>query len=371
MAGAGLLAMLLVLLLVRTGYTEYHAESEILATSDSALKCTDSCCVRLGSLPPFHAGTPDDPYTATDRLAPITVKRIAELHYGSLIQPVGTNLPKLTQSIIPCLQNGTSIFVDSPDLADFLTTMLPRFTTTFVLITGDSDTAIPGSLPSKLVQRALDSTLILHCQWHHSLESLHTAIDLGYDKRPKVNYYSVLVSFAISSNVTERKPVWDALCNTQAQPQFARCYMKPGVKPVKFYRLMAQSKFVISPPGAGLDCYRTYEALYLGSYPIVKSSSLDELFEDLPVLIVNDLTTINDALLKEAEARFQRLALDGAFRFEKLYAYYWMHQFLDYRPRIQARFIYSQRKRAWVVKPTLIDRTRDIADMDLDVASAR
>ena len=44
-------------------------------------------------------------------------------------------------------------------------------------------------------------------------------------------------------------------------------------------------KFILSPPGAGFDCHRTWEALYLGAIPIVKTSSLDPLYKDLPVVI--------------------------------------------------------------------------------------
>ena len=43
--------------------------------------------------------------------------------------------------------------------------------------------------------------------------------------------------------------------------------------------------FVASPRGLGLDTHRTWEALFLGSIVIVRSSSIDELFEDLPVVI--------------------------------------------------------------------------------------
>ena len=46
--------------------------------------------------------------------------------------------------------------------------------------------------------------------------------------------------------------------------------------------------FGVSPHGNGLDCHRTWEMLYLGMVPIVKSSSLDSLYEGLPVVIMED-----------------------------------------------------------------------------------
>jgi len=57
---------------------------------------------------------------------------------------------------------------------------------------------------------------------------------------------------------------------------------------------MAKYKFVLSPPGVGIDCHRTWEALALGCIPIVKSSCIDPVFEGLPVWIVNDWEEANN-----------------------------------------------------------------------------
>ena len=57
-------------------------------------------------------------------------------------------------------------------------------------------------------------------------------------------------------------------------------------------RRMSSCKFVASPPGNGLDCIRTWEALYQGVIPIVKRSPLDPLFNRLPVLIVDRWTDL-------------------------------------------------------------------------------
>ena len=46
--------------------------------------------------------------------------------------------------------------------------------------------------------------------------------------------------------------------------------------------------FGASPHGNGLDCHRTWEMLYLGMIPVVKTSSLDVLYRELPVVILED-----------------------------------------------------------------------------------
>jgi hypothetical protein len=67
----------------------------------------------------------------------------------------------------------------------------------------------------------------------------------------------------------------------------------------KSWELQSQYAFVASPHGHGLDCHRTWEALLLGSIPIVKTSTLDPMWKDLPVLIVDDWGDITPKLLQK------------------------------------------------------------------------
>jgi hypothetical protein len=48
--------------------------------------------------------------------------------------------------------------------------------------------------------------------------------------------------------------------------------------------------FGLSPPGVGMDCYRTYETLLLGVITIVPDApeKWGGLFDDLPVLVLKD-----------------------------------------------------------------------------------
>jgi len=77
--------------------------------------------------------------------------------------------------------------------------------------------------------------------------------------------------------------------------------------------------FVISPAGNGLDCHRTYEALALGCIPIVKTGPLDELYIDLPVLIVKEWSDITLELLKTTLEEYKL----KEFKMEKITLKYW------------------------------------------------
>ena len=85
---------------------------------------------------------------------------------------------------------------------------------------------------------------------------------------------------------------------------------------------MTKYSFVLSPHGNGLDCHRTWEALVLGCIPVVKTSSLDKLYDDLPVLIVNNWYDIDEELLKNTIENFK----DKKFNYDKLKLDYWINK---------------------------------------------
>src|SRR5690606_33447515 len=90
-----------------------------------------------------------------------------------------------------------------------------------------------------------------------------------------------------------------------------------------------------SPRGAGLDCYRTWEALLLGTIPIVKTSTLDAAYDGLPVLIVDDWKIIIKEFLEEKWK--EMMESRKKWHWEKLYRPYWMHTFYQHRPPYESR----------------------------------
>jgi hypothetical protein len=87
---------------------------------------------------------------------------------------------------------------------------------------------------------------------------------------------------------------------------------------------LKKHKFCLSPPGRGIDTHRTWESLMVGTIPILLSSPMDSLFNDLPVIIVDDLLKITPAFL-EKEYEILRSKIDN-YDFSKLYSQYWKDQ---------------------------------------------
>jgi hypothetical protein len=89
------------------------------------------------------------------------------------------------------------------------------------------------------------------------------------------------------------------------------------------WKNMTQFAFVLSPFGNGLDCHRTWEALLCGCIPIVRTNVFNELFEGLPVLIVEKWEDVTFALLKQTVYEFKLKHQHNEFNYKKLtLAYY-------------------------------------------------
>lgn len=66
-------------------------------------------------------------------------------------------------------------------------------------------------------------------------------------------------------------------------------------KRVDYYTQLKTTKFVICPPGAGMDTHRVYETLYFGGIPIIKTSFLDPMYKKLGgCWIVNDWSQVTE-----------------------------------------------------------------------------
>ncbi len=323
--------------------------------------CQQLCCWSKRRIQHFYNGEKDRSPTILDRLSQIDMKLLADLHYGSLPVPDNIQLSKLTDNILPCLQNNTVIFVDTPNLNDFFKKMHEKILVNYILITGDSDMSCPLRI-SRLYIKLLNEIFAgktriinwfaMNCnfgnnqQWKQSkifscipqgidqwsngryyMQLAHGKDDSIYNTQLKTNEYWVLTSFRTDHAPEYRKPLWNLACHGRLK-SISKCFYRPyPIDQWKYSVHLAQSKFVFSPPGDGMDCYRTWEALYLGSIPIVISSSLNSIYENLPVLIVNNYEQINLEFLKNAYESMTKQTYD----YRRLYKGYWQKEINKYR----------------------------------------
>lgn len=149
---------------------------------------------------------------------------------------------------------------------------------------------------------------------------------LAHQKKIPPNERNNLVCTAYLKLGTSRKARQDMLEILERQIKFT---MEPPCKRQPYLDALLYSKFIPSPRGNGLDCHRTWEALYTGCIPILKTSSLDFLYADLPVLIVNDWNLVTPEFLARSYNAMQTKTYNRA----KLYAEYWQTMIRSYQQR--------------------------------------
>jgi hypothetical protein len=93
-----------------------------------------------------------------------------------------------------------------------------------------------------------------------------------------------------------------------------------------YYDQMRRSKVIMCPSGMGWDTYRLWEALYLGTIPVVEKYNRQDgwhrTLDDLPIIWVN---TFEDMSPKFLEKEYRKIVRRGSesFNFEKLTIQFW------------------------------------------------
>lgn len=317
--------------------------------------CEQTCCWSVKRMKDFYSGEKDRTPGVLDRLSSIDLKLLADVHYGSLHIPVGIDLTKLTKDILPCLQNSTIIFVDTIDLANFFRHFHPKIRVDYILMTGDSDFSCPLHIirtHSRLLNQiftgqtqilhwfSMNCNLGSHNKWKHSgrftcipqgisqwlnqryyMQLVSGKHDSIYNKHLKSDDYWLLTSFN-KHNGLNRKSIWNLACHGRLR-NISKCfYQLDSINQWRYYLHVARSKFVLSPPGDGIDCYRTWEALYLGSIPIILNTAINSIFDQLPVFIVDNYETITLEVLKDVYENMTRHSYD----YRRLYKRYWQNR---------------------------------------------
>jgi hypothetical protein len=245
------------------------------------------------------------------------------------------------QSFDPAaVQDGDIVYVkNSPFyLPRFFKNVHPKIKARYILLSHNGDDPVPGAyeqfladdkivawagcnvnLPNhpKMISLPIGIMGILNKKLPSDCQELwgRLLLDQRMGKLARKNFF--YNNMNITTNTTERGRAVLAFKNQTF------CF-NAKVKPYADYlREMATYKFVLSPHGFGLDCYRTWEALMLGCIPVVKTSVLDCLYDGLPVLIVNDW---EEATQEYLEQRYSQMS-QQSYALDTLFIDYWVNLF--------------------------------------------
>jgi hypothetical protein len=171
----------------------------------------------------------------------------------------------------------------------------------------------------------------------------------------------VLINFSPDTDPSGlRMQLWKEICQNKTN-SFVICYDKPeGVNISSLptiYRRNRQYPLWISPRGGGLDCHRTWEALYLDIIPIVWHSTLDSIYTNLPIIVISDWSDINEQFLRSKlhEIALKKLQQPPVYQYEKLRNAYWREMIIK-MSRYASNPTHARKNQCWRAKTTLKKR---------------
>jgi hypothetical protein len=235
------------------------------------------------------------------------------------------------------------VYVCSDVLGWFVDTILPRVSTPFVLVSGDSDKAVPReAMTNTQVQKLVEC--VYCCAWYaqnwvgvgasevvpaamKKVVSLPIGMDyhtltMGHGPTPieqermlqevRAGGAPFLARRAeIFCNVQHRLDRWgDRERAIRAIPPGLAVF-SPKMDREATWREMVKYRYILSPFGNGYDCHRVWESLLLGCVPIVCCGGggkavreYKRLWEGLPVLCVDRWSDVTEKVLADYAALY-------------------------------------------------------------------
>jgi hypothetical protein len=276
---------------------------------------------------------------------------ICDHHAGNILSDASTKLPNTYPS-----KYGESVYIQLNMLNLFILQYLSNITIPFVLVTGDSDITIPSDIED-ISSQILNNKFLLCWYTQNCIEpsdklkqipigldfhTLENNNNISWGEQRSVNEQEDDIFKIITHFEKEKVPkinicyanfhfsmkfryCYDRIDAINSIPKECVFYENTNLKRIDSWNQMIKYRFIISPHGNGLDCHRTWEALALGCYPIIKSSPLDCMFEGLPVIIVNNWNEVTPDFLD----KYKNLPTFIPYP-EKMFMKYWntyIHQF--------------------------------------------
>ena len=84
---------------------------------------------------------------------------------------------------------------------------------------------------------------------------------------------------------------------------------------------LANSRFSLAPPGAGLSTHRAWESLHLGTIPILLYNAIAPCFSKLPVVFICDFNLVNSQTVQDWLSRIH--SDQDSFSWIRLLAFWW------------------------------------------------
>ena len=233
---------------------------------------------------------------------------------------------KSNETIPDIVLQSKSIFVYTHALDLFFTRVFPHIIQPIILMSHNSDWGINNAkydcyLNSDKILKWYAQNVnhdhpklvplpigIANSQWEHG--NFQNILDVLSEKNIKSEL--VYNNFNCSTSPENRVHIEKALAVNNIP-------RNPPTDSKTFLREVSKSKFCICPFGSGYDSHRIWEALYLNTIPVVPQCIGFSKFKDLPILTVNDWSSVDVNFLNNAAKRIQL----SDYSMESLSIEYW------------------------------------------------
>jgi hypothetical protein len=136
------------------------------------------------------------------------------------------------------------------------------------------------------------------------------------------------VNFRTTSNPAVREPVMHHFRNLRDADWVT--VQEAGLSFETFLEEMTSHRFVLCPPGNGVDTHRLWEALYSRTIPVALDHPAMDAFRDLPILFVEDFRQLTPDFL----AREYKRITSSKWAWQKLFLPWWRDQIREQQEKL-------------------------------------
>jgi len=226
------------------------------------------------------------------------------------------------------IKNKDVVFVSAGLLDEFFKNIHPAIQVSYTLISHNGDTNITEKylqyIDGKIIKWFAQNVDCEHDKIipipiglenkSYYISGIPSKFQSSLDNKPKLN--KILVLFGIHTNPKERQKVFDGLKSNSCATVIDK-----HITFDEYFNLLKKHKFVASPKGNGIDCHRTWEALYMNCIPITTKSVGIKSF-NLPIDIIDNWDDFDLDSEEKIEKRYDLLMNNKKSNF-KMYFQYW------------------------------------------------
>ena len=229
------------------------------------------------------------------------------------------------------IKDGSVVFLKTDMIKEWFEQVHPKITAKYKLITHNSDACV-GETEARLVDDKIIHWFAQNNVYEHpkispipiGIENKHWFMS-GWvickfvnklRRQNNIKNDRILFGFNANTNAKERTGALEALRKCPMADEITERLDPPG-----YFKLLNRYRFVASPDGNGPDCHRTWEAMILGSIPIIRNASDNMIFSrsDLIIMTIEnwkEIAEITKERLQEIGKKYNVSAIPDAVYFD-------------------------------------------------------